>query len=108
VVAHRRVVLLGDPFRCDASPYGVLDMSGNVWEWTRSVGGKDIEPEFRYPYQPNDGRENLNASDAINRVLRGGGFFFSLWFARCACRRRVCSCLRRPPQGLSCCCAPTL
>jgi len=51
------------------------DMSGNVWEWTRSLWGKDIfTPEFRYPYGPFDGRENLDAGDDYARVVRGGSF----------------------------------
>ena len=40
-----------------ASPYGVQDMSGNVWEWTRSLWGKDfLKPEYIYPYQPGKDR----------------------------------------------------
>jgi len=62
-----------------ASPYGVLDLSGNVWEWTRSLI-KD------YPYNPDDGRENLDAGDDIDRVMRGGSFFDDTWFVRCAYR----------------------
>jgi iron(II)-dependent oxidoreductase len=46
-----------------ASPYGVLDMAGQLWEWTRSL--------YRdYPYHPTDGRENLSVSEP--RVTRGG------------------------------------
>ncbi len=60
-----------------ASPYGVMDLSGNVWEWTRSLWGEDrSKPSFLYPYSKNDGRENLNANRDILRVLRGGSFSY--------------------------------
>jgi formylglycine-generating enzyme required for sulfatase activity len=58
-----------------ASPYRVEELSGNVWEWTRSLWGKNwSKPEFRYPYRFNDGRENLKASDDYARAVRGGAF----------------------------------
>ena len=46
-----------------ASPYGVLDMAGQVWEWTTSI----YKP---YPYDAQDGREDLAV--AASRVARGG------------------------------------
>ncbi|MCP4543644.1 MAG: SUMF1/EgtB/PvdO family nonheme iron enzyme [Chloroflexi bacterium] len=62
------------------SPYGIEDLSGNVWEWTRSHWGKD------YPYDPADGRENLAAGVNVSRVLRGGSFADSNRDVRCAYR----------------------
>ena len=48
-----------------ASPYGVLDMAGNVWEWVSSL-------YKGYPYDASDGREDLEVSGS--RVLRGGSW----------------------------------
>ncbi len=62
-------------------------MAGNVWEWTRSLWGEKIgNPDFTYPYNPKDGRENLKAGDETLRVLRGGAFDDGRTFARCAYR----------------------
>jgi len=60
-----------------ASPYGAEELSGNVWEWTRSL-------KKGYPYDSTDGREDLKAQGS--RVLRGGAFSSSAGYARCACR----------------------
>jgi formylglycine-generating enzyme required for sulfatase activity len=69
-----------------ASPYGCLDMAGNVWEWTSSLWGEKAEPEFKYPYDPTDGRENLEAGDRVGRVLRGGAFYNDERGTRCTYR----------------------
>jgi formylglycine-generating enzyme required for sulfatase activity len=69
------------------SPYGVEELSGNVWEWTRSLWGEDWrEPAFRYPYEPADGREDLDAPAEVLRVVRGGAFDGDQRFVRCAFR----------------------
>jgi iron(II)-dependent oxidoreductase len=47
-----------------ASPNGVLDMAGNVWQWVSSA----YRP---YPYRADDGREDLVAGPV--RGTRGGG-----------------------------------
>jgi formylglycine-generating enzyme required for sulfatase activity len=70
-----------------ASPYGAEELSGNVWEWTQSLWGEDWgKPDFKYPYDPNDGRENLEAGEDVLRVLRGGSFAFARDGVRCASR----------------------
>jgi formylglycine-generating enzyme required for sulfatase activity len=52
-------------YEMGASPYGVYDMAGNVWEWVSSL--------YRsYPYTANDGRESLAGEDL--RVARGGAW----------------------------------
>jgi formylglycine-generating enzyme required for sulfatase activity len=60
------------------SPYGCADMAGNVWEWTRSLWGEN------YPYDPADGRENLESDG--RRVVRGGAFGHGARRVRCAYR----------------------
>ena len=60
-----------------ASPYGALDMAGNVWEWTSSI-------YKNYPYDPNDGREEPISAD--QRVLRGGAFYNLADGVRCTIR----------------------
>jgi iron(II)-dependent oxidoreductase len=70
-----------------ASPYGLQDMSGNVWEWTRSLWGEGYsKPDFKYPYDVEDGREKLDAGRGILRILRGGGWSSDSAAARCAYR----------------------
>jgi formylglycine-generating enzyme required for sulfatase activity len=58
-----------------ASPYGVNDLIGNVWEWLRSAWGQDLwKPEFLYPYDASDGRETLDVGDDVLRIVRGGSY----------------------------------
>lgn len=52
------------------SPYGVLEMSGNVWEWTRT--------------NYKTGKDDLKSNDGP--VLRGGSFNKASGIARCAFR----------------------
>jgi formylglycine-generating enzyme required for sulfatase activity len=66
--------------------YGLLDMSGNVYEWTRSRWGKSYTLEYKYPYKAADGREQLQTEDT--RVLRGGSWWNEADALRCAYRFR--------------------
>jgi formylglycine-generating enzyme required for sulfatase activity len=61
-----------------ASPYGVEDISGNVWEWCRTKW----EDNYENYQEDND----LEGGDL--RVLRGGSFYGGQWYVRCAFRYR--------------------
>ena len=65
---------------CDECAYGLSDMAGNVWEFTRS-------PLQDYPYDPADDLDNLS-EDAL-WVMRGGSFADSINNVRAAVRGAV-------------------
>jgi formylglycine-generating enzyme required for sulfatase activity len=56
------------------SPYDVVDMAGNVWEWCLT--------DFI------EGDNDINRSDVRGRVLRGGSWYFNSNVLRAAIRSR--------------------
>jgi len=60
-----------------ASPYGMLDMAGSVWEWTGSVYKS-------YPYVADDGRNDAAATGY--RAVRGASWNDSSDYVRAASR----------------------
>lgn len=68
------------------SPYGVTDLCGNVWEWTRSIWGElGSFSDFEYPYNPYDGREKFDKTFHW-MIVRGGGYKANRKYIRCAAR----------------------
>ncbi|MGO8671460.1 MAG: SUMF1/EgtB/PvdO family nonheme iron enzyme [Capsulimonadaceae bacterium] len=61
-----------------ASPYGVMDMAGNVWEWTLT--------EY-------ETRSDTHSGSAERRALRGGAWSYLPNYSRAACR------LANPPTS---------
>ena len=77
-------------FECPECPYGLSDMSGNVWEWTRS-------PYQPYPYDEADDRADLE-TEAL-WVMRGGSFGDDARLVRAAVRGGADPGARRPFIG---------
>lgn len=73
-----------------ASPYGCLDLVGNVQQWTSTLWGSNLNQcDFPYPYQAGDGREDLAADQRLPRVFRlhrGGSFRDEPARLRCSAR----------------------
>jgi formylglycine-generating enzyme required for sulfatase activity len=77
-------------FECPECPYGLSDMSGNVWEWTRS-------PYRPYPFDPSNDHTDLD-SDAL-WVMRGGSYADSERNVRAAVRGGADPGVRQPTIG---------
>ncbi len=66
---------------------GLINMLGNISEWTRSRWGRNWQTlEYGYPYDPDDGREDITGSHA--RVMRGGSWFDPIQYCHPAYRAR--------------------
>ncbi len=57
-------------FPQNASPFGALDMAGNVWEWTA-----DWRDDLYYRACP--GQDPVNKASAAERIIRGGSWSFA-------------------------------
>lgn len=67
-------------FPTGESKYGLLDMSGNVWEWCAT--------QWTEGYKNYSKNENNDLEGDMIRVRRGGAFYNDEWYVRCASRSR--------------------
>ena len=63
---HEKILTVGS-FPGGASPYGVLDMAGSLWEWSSDWYGENY-------YEQGPQKNPQGTSQGKYRVLRGGGW----------------------------------
>jgi formylglycine-generating enzyme required for sulfatase activity len=80
------------------SPYGVLDMSGCIWQWCRDLYAPDayVEAHRRDPEGPAQG------APPMRRVVRGGAWNTLAWSLRCANRNCYLPTARFSNLGFRC------
>jgi formylglycine-generating enzyme required for sulfatase activity len=89
-----------DKYPAGASPYGALDMAGNVWQWVADWYGENY-------YKNSPERNPTGPGSGSSRVPRGGAFYFDASAERSAGRFGVESDLTGDDFGFRCCAAST-
>ncbi len=82
-------------FVAGQSPYGALDMAGNVFEWVADWFDKNI-------YKASVGANPVGPASGNKRVLRGGSFTHNAYALRCATRGRYFPQERRANHSFRC------
>jgi formylglycine-generating enzyme required for sulfatase activity len=88
------VVVVGS-YPTGASPYGIMDMTGNVWEWVA-----DWYDANWYSHSPTNNPAGPN--QGVSRVLRGGGFRNPPWEVRAVHRHSGGADGYAPDHGFRC------
>ena len=68
-------------FPTGASPYGVLDMAGNVWEWVNDW----YQPDY-YEYSPRENPRGDTQRPSAYKVVRGGSWTSAIGVLRTSAR----------------------
>jgi formylglycine-generating enzyme required for sulfatase activity len=66
----------------ETSPYGVMDISGKVWEWVNDWYQADY-------YQSSPSRNPLGPETGTQKVVRGGSWYSQLETFRSAARKSM-------------------
>jgi formylglycine-generating enzyme required for sulfatase activity len=82
-------------YQSGASPYGALDMAGNVWEW--------VADWYDASYYMNSPSSNPQGpASGTDRILRGGSWYFDGYRTRSTYRYRYSPGLRGDSIGFRC------